>query len=76
MKTMNVVKKYGTRLGATAAIAGASLPALADAPNYSAITSAADWGTVAAGVITIFAALAVVLVALKGGRKLLSAIGR
>ena len=75
MKHINTAKKFGARiLGATAATA--TLPAMAAEPVYTAITGAADWTSVAAGVITIFAALALVLVALKGGRKLLSAIGR
>lgn len=73
MKLMNVVKKYGPGVaGFTLLPVGAALAV----PDYTAITAAADWTTVAAGVITIFAALALVLVALKGGRKLLSAIGR
>lgn len=59
-----------TGLGLAASAANAAEPV------YTSITSAADWTSVAAGVITIFAALALVLVALKGGRKLLSAIGR
>lgn len=74
MKHITTAKKFGARIvGATAASA-AALPAMAQ--DYSAITAAADWATVATGVVTIFAALALVLVALKGGRKLLSAIGR
>lgn len=42
--------------------------------DYSAITGAVDFATVATGVVAVFALVAVVLVAMKGGRMLMSAI--
>ncbi len=44
--------------------------------DYSSITAAADWDTVLTGIAAVGAALAVVLVAMKGARKLLGFIGR
>lgn len=44
--------------------------------DYTAIAEAADWSDLLPYVGTIAAALAIVLVAMKGARKLLSFLGR
>lgn len=53
----------------------AALPAMAagSGVDYSGITGAADWTAVGAGIITVLGAVALVYVALTGGKKLLSA---
>ena len=45
-----------------------------DATAVTAITSAIDFATIITGIGTVVAAVAVVLVAMKGGRLLLSAL--
>ena len=75
MKFYNVAKRYGAVIGAGAGALVLSGSAHATSA-YSAITSAAVWTDAAADVVLVFAALAVVLVALKGGRMVLRAIGR
>ena len=75
MHYMNVVKKYGSKVAIGSAVLLATPLAMAQtAPDYSAITSAADWSTVATAIISIFAAGALVLVAFVGGKFLLRAI--
>lgn len=73
MKYFNVVKK----VAAPAVGAGVLLAtdaAMATGTDYSALTSAADWSSVATGVITVFAAGAAVIVAFVGGKFLLRAL--
>lgn len=72
MKHMNVVKKYLTPVLAAGSLMLANT-AMA-AADYSAITDAADWSTVATAIITVFAAAALVIVAFVGGKFLLRAI--
>jgi hypothetical protein len=73
MLKMNAVKKYGPKL---AVVGGslAALPSFATATDYSGITGAVDFATVATGIVAVFALLAVALVAYKGGKLLLRAI--
>lgn len=61
-------------LGVIGVLSAPLAMAQATAPDYSAITEAADWSTVATAVITIFAAGALVIVAFVGGKFLLRAI--
>lgn len=73
MKHMNAVKKYAPRL---AVVGGglAALPSFATGTDYSAITGAVDWSSVATGIVSIFALGAAVIVAFVGGKFLLRAI--
>ena len=45
------------------------------ADEVAAITGAVDFGTVVVGVSAVFAAVALVLIAMKGGKMLMRAIG-
>lgn len=51
------------------------LDAYADPPNFSTLTAAVDFSTATAAVLTVFAAVAVVYIVMRGGRMILSAIG-
>lgn len=55
------------------AVAALPVVSMAAEPDYSDIVGAADWTTVAAGIVTIYGAVSLVKVALKGGRMLLAA---
>lgn len=71
---LNQVKKYAGRTLAVVGTVAAAPMAMADAPDYTSITTAVDWSTVSTGIITVFAAGAAVLVAFVGGKFLLRAI--
>lgn len=72
MKIRNIASKYYLRAGAVAGTAMLSVPAFATSggggADYSQITGAVSWETVAAGITGILAALVLPKVALKGGR--------
>lgn len=76
----NVVSKMFGKVGALVttgvAIVASSAPkqALAVGTDYSALTSAGDFTTAATAIVTIFAALALAIVAWKGGKMVLSAL--
>ncbi len=68
MKQMNVVRKYGVRLGQGAVVSGGLLLAsLAHATgDYDTIVAAADWSPAKTAVIAIGGALMLVIVAIVG----------
>ena len=73
MKFRNAVKKYRN----TAAVAALTLPAVSFAQtgtDYSGILDAVDFATAATAIIAIFGLVAVMKVAMAGGRKVLGAI--
>lgn len=43
-------------------------------PDYSVLTDAVDWSTIGALILTVFAAIAGVIVVFKGGKMVLKAI--
>ncbi|WP_423824060.1 hypothetical protein V5738_08845 [Salinisphaera sp. SPP-AMP-43] len=79
MKIRNQIAKFYSKTGMVAGSALVSVPAFAEGAgsvDYSGITGAVSWGTVATGITGILAAMVLPKVALRGGRMLLSAIGR
>ena len=78
MKHFNRAKRYGARLVqvgvglAVAGVAAASPPPTA----YDTIVSAVDWSDVTAGIGSIAALIAAVLVVKRGVKMLLGMIGR
>lgn len=74
MKQMNAVRKYGPKLGIGAVLLSAG-SAMATGADYSAITSAVDFATVATGIVAVFGLLALASVAFKGGKWVVRAIG-
>jgi len=73
MKLYNVVKKYTNTLVLAGGVASGS--ALAQTgQSYAGITAAVDFATAAAAIVGIFALVAVMKVAMAGGRKVLGAI--
>lgn len=63
-------------LGAIAALLFASGSAMAAAPDFTSLTAAVDFSTVATAILAIGALLAVPSVVKKGARIVLSMIGR
>lgn len=61
-------------LGITGALISASSFAQAAAPDYTSITGAVDYSTVATGVVAVAGLVAVVYVSISGAKKLLSMI--
>lgn len=74
MKAMNAVKRYGPTAAGVGAFA--MTPMVFAQTAYDSITSAADWTDVSGGVVTIGAALALVLVTVTGVAILLGRVGR
>lgn len=72
-KLLQVVKKMAAPAVGLAALAGTSA-AMATGTDYTAITSAVDWSTVATGIVSIMALGAAVIVAFVGGKFLIRAI--
>jgi hypothetical protein len=72
MNIRNMLLKIAAPVTGLASLAGAS-SAMA-VTDYSAITDAVDFGTVATAIVTVLAAVAVVLIAFKGGKLLLAAV--
>jgi hypothetical protein len=73
MKSMNVANKVGALVALVVGFGFAGI-ASATAPDYSSITSAVDFAAVSTAIITVLAAVALVLVAYKGGKLLMKAL--
>ena len=68
------LKRYGRIAVAVGSAAALPVMAQTTGTDYSAITGAVDWSSVATGIVTVFAAGATVIVAFVGGKFLLRAI--
>jgi hypothetical protein len=71
MEIKNKFKKLGVLVG-TSALAVSSYAA---GPDFSTLSSAADFSSAQTAVLAVFGALAVVGVAIVGGRKIMKVLG-
>lgn len=56
-------------------LAALAMPALAEPPVFTSLTSAVDYSTAIAAILLVFAALAGVAIVWKGGKLILRALG-
>lgn len=71
------MKSFKTKVLGAGAVLGVGLisaPAFATGVDFATLTTAVDFSTAVTAVMTVFGALALVAVAIKGGKAVLSAI--
>lgn len=75
MNTLNrLVPASFRRVAGVAAVALVSAPVFAAGPDFSSLTASVDFGTAVTAVISVGAAVALVYIAIRGVRAVLSAI--